>query len=140
MKQEVVDGLKNNAQHEGNELCGVLMGSKIGDNSYRISKISPACVKRHSCCGCERDAAMANKFIKEDYEQSGHTRFYIGEWHTHPENKPTPSAVDYNSIKDNYLTALLVEPFMFMIIVGTESFHISVYNGKEFVEVEPEIV
>ena len=69
-----------------------------------------------------------------------HTRFYIGEWHTHPEDKPKPSAVDYNSIKNNYHTALLVVPLLLMIIVGTQTFHICVYNGKKFVEVVPKIV
>lgn len=140
IKQEVVDELKSNAQHEGNELCGVLMGVQVGDKYYRISKISPPCVKSHTRCGCERDAAMANQFIEEDYKLSEHTRFYIGEWHTHPESNPSPSTVDYTSIEDNYQTALLVVPFLLMIIVGTESFHISIYNGDKFVKVEPIVV
>ncbi len=121
-------------------MCGVLTGSRVGYNHYRISKISPPCVKKNRYNGCERDATMANLFIEEDYIQSEHTRFYIGEWHTHPESTPTPSDVDYYSIRDNYRTASLVVPFLFMIIVGTQSFHISVYNGKEFAEVIPEIV
>ena len=140
IKQEVVDDLKNNAQCEGNELCEVLMGIQVGDNLYRISKISPPCIKSNARCGCERDAAMANRFIEEDYNQSEYTRFYIGEWHTHPENNPTPSTVDYSSIEDNYQTASLVAPFLFMIVVGTESVHISIYNGKKFAKVEPKIV
>ena len=74
IKQEVVDDLKNNAQCEGNELCGVLMGIQVGDNLYRISKISPPCIKSHARCGCKRDAAMANRFIEEDYNQSEYTR------------------------------------------------------------------
>ena len=140
IKQEVVNELKSNAQCDGNELCGVLMGSQVGHNYYRISKISPPCVRSHTRCGCERDAAMANQFIEEDYNQSEHTRFYIGEWHTHPEDNPTPSAIDYSSIKDNYQTASLVVPFLLMIIVGTKSFHISIYNGDKFIKVEPEVV
>ena len=40
IKQEVVDELKSNAQREGNELCGVLMGAQVDDNRYRISKPS----------------------------------------------------------------------------------------------------
>lgn len=95
---------------------------------------------QHSRCGCKRDALMANKFIEEDYEQSEHTRFYIGEWHTHPEKQPKPSYVDYSSIEENYHTASLVVPFLFMIIVGTQTFHISVYDGNKFVEIEPEVV
>lgn len=121
-------------------MCGVLTGVQIGDKRYRISKTSPPCIKRNTRCGCERDAAMANRFIKEDYEQSEHTRFYIGEWHTHPEDKPKPSSVDYCSIQDNYYTASLVAPFLFMIIVGRQTFHISAYNGNRFVEVKPEVV
>ena len=116
------------------------MGSQVGHNYYRISKISPPCVRSHTRWGCERDAAMANQFIEEDYNQSEHTRFYIGEWHTHPEDNPTPSAIDYSSIKDNYQTASLVVPFLLMIIVGTKSFHISIYDGDKFVNVEPEVV
>ena len=38
IKQEVVNELKSNALCEGNELCGVLMGSQVGHNYYRISK------------------------------------------------------------------------------------------------------
>ena len=140
IKQEVVNELKSNAQREGNELCGILMGLQVGDNCYRISKISPPCVKSHTRCDCERDAAMANQFIEEDYKTSEHTRFYIGEWHTHPEDNPTPSAVDYRSIEDNYQSASLVAPFLLMIIVGTESFHISIYNGDKFVKIEPKVV
>ena len=140
IKQEVIDALKNYVQHEGNEMCGVLTGSLVGDKRYRISKISPPCVKEHTHCGCERDAVMANQFIEEDYKQSEYTRFYIGEWHTHPEDIPKPSVVDYRSIRNNYHTASLVVPILFMIIVGWQTFHISVYNGNEFVEIEPEIV
>ena len=121
-------------------MCGVLTGTQVGKNCYRICKISPPCVKAHTRCGCERDATKANKFIEADYERSEHTRFYIGDGHTHPEDKPKPSAVDYNSIKNNYHTALLVVPLLLMIIVGTQTFHICVYNGKKFVEVVPKIV
>lgn len=97
-------------------------------------------MKKHTRCGCERDATIANKFIEEDYEQSEHTRFYIGEWHTHPENNPKPSSIDYSSIKSTYQTASLVVPFLFMIIVGAQAFHVNVYDGNRFVEVNLEIV
>ena len=137
IKQEVVEELKGYTQRDGDELCGVLMGTQVGDNLYRISKISPPCIKSHARCGCERDAAMANRFIEEDYNQSEYTRFYIGEWHTHPEDNSTPSSIDYSSIKDNYQSASLVVPFLIMIIVGTVSFHISIYNGDTFVKIDP---
>ena len=83
---------------------------------------------------------MANQFLTDDYEASEQTRTYMGEWHTHPESDPTPSGVDMQSIENNYLTATHSAPFLFMVIVGTESIYISVYNGDRFEEIEPVIV
>ena len=140
IKEEVVDMLKSYAQHEGNELGGVLTGIKVGDNTFRICKVSPPCVRSHSRCGCQRDAELANQFLTDDYEASEQTRTYMGEWHTHPESDPTPSGVDMQSIENNYLTATHSAPFLFMVIVGTESIYISVYNGDRFEEIEPVIV
>lgn len=140
IKEEVLKTLNGYAQHDGDELCGVLTGIKVEEKAYRICKVSPPCVKSHSHCSCERDAEKANHFITEDYEASEQTRTYIGEWHTHPENNPTPSSVDYHSIESNFYTALHTAPFLIMIIVGLESFHVSVYDGEKFKVIEPVMV
>lgn len=140
IKEEVVETLRCYAQHNGNELCGVLTGVMVGENTCRICKASPPCVKSNSKYGCERDAELSNQFLKEDYELSDETRSYIGEWHTHPESKPSPSSVDCQSIENNYFTATHTAPFLVMIIVGTDSLFISVYNGKQIEEIEPKVV
>lgn len=140
IKEEVIEALNGYAQHDGEELCGVLTGIKVDQTTYRICKVSPPCVKSHSRCGCERDAEKANHFITEDYEASEQTRTYIGEWHTHPENAPSPSSVDFHSIENNFYTASHTAPFLIMIILGLEKYHVSVYNGKRFWIIEPEVV
>ncbi len=137
VKQEVLEQLRAYAQHEGNEQCGVLTGSKIGDKTYRISKVSPPCVVSNTRCSCERDAKKANEFIKEDYEQSDHTRSYMGEWHTHPEPCPNPSWTDNSSIINNYEESALDYPFLIMSIVGTETLYFSVYDGRCFNTIKP---
>ena len=114
----------------------MLTGSRIGDNSFRISKVSPPCVLSNSKCGCVRDAEMANAFIAKDYEDSEHTRSYIGEWHTHPEQHPRPSYKDYNAIIDNYSASKLAFPFIVMIIVGTESLYTCIYDGTTFTKTD----
>ena len=140
IKEEVVDMLKSYAQHEGNELCGVLTGIKVGDNTFRICKVSPPCVRSHSRCGCQRDAELANQFLTDDYEASEQTRTYIGEWHTHPEQNPHPSQTDYASIIKSFASAQLSVPLLIMIIVGTEHIFFNVYDGGLFKEIEPVIV
>ena len=137
VKQEVIEQLRVYAQHEGNEQCGVLTGSKINNQTYRISKVSPPCVANNTRCRCERDAKIANEFINDDYEQSNHTRTYIGEWHTHPEPYPHPSLTDFSSIVSNFEESALDYPFLIMTIVGTESLYFSVYDGRNFNVIQP---
>ena len=128
------------AQHEGNELCGVLTGSQISENCFRISKVSPPCVAQNSRCGCERDAKAANAFIAKDFELSGHTRIYIGEWHTHPEAHPAPSGTDRNSIVKTFSTSEINVPFLIMTIVGTSSIYYCVYDEKGFKAITPVVI
>ena len=128
------------AQHDGNELCGVLTGSQIGKKRFRISKVSPPCVAQNSRCGCERDAKAANAFITQDFEQSGHTRIYLGEWHTHPEPNPTPSGTDRNSIVKTFSTSDIGVPFLIMAIIGTCSIYYCVYDEKGFKAITPVVI
>lgn len=137
VKQEVLEQLRVYAQHEGNEQCGILTGSKINHNTYRIAKVSPPCVVNNSRCGCVRDANKANAYIKEDYEKSERTRSYMGEWHTHPEPYPHPSWMDFSSIISNFDESILDYPFLIMVIVGTESLYFSVYDGRNFNVIQP---
>ena len=140
IKQKTLNALIGYAQHDGNELCGVVTGSQIGESKFRISNISPPCVVKYGHYGCELDATRGNEFIKQDYEESGQTRFYIGEWHTHPEQNPHPSQTDYDSIIKSFTSAQLSTPLLLMIIVGTGGVYYGVYNGSVFEEIEPEIV
>lgn len=135
IKEEVIEQLREFTQKDGCELCGVLTGSQIDEKKFRISKVSPPCVANNSRYGCVRDAQMGNAFIAEDYEQSEHTRVYIGEWHTHPEPNPTPSQTDISSIVSNYHSSSLALPILVMVIVGTESLYVSVYEGNNFIRI-----
>ncbi|RHK69967.1 hypothetical protein DW047_24685, partial [Phocaeicola vulgatus] len=38
---------------------------------------------------------------------SNRSRYYLGEWHTHPEDNPQPSNIDVASIKNIYSTSKL---------------------------------
>lgn len=53
------------------------------------------------------------------WRQSGQTKTYVGEWHTHPKSDPTPSAIDLRT-----WTAILRRtpgPIMFMIAGSAET-------------------
>ena len=142
IKESVVSILSSFRQVTGNERGGVLTGSIISDDTYRVSNVSEPCLFLNASDRCSyiRDASKANKFIKEDFEKSEHTRVYSGEWHTHPEDEPTPSSVDLNSIKEIYQKSELVIDGVVLVIVGLKSNYYGFYNGVRIKRITVEIV
>lgn len=139
--QECIDSLQSHIQESGDEDCGVLMCSQISDNKIRINKVSASCRRSSSTTSCELDLALANEFIKVDYEQSNHTRCYIGEWHTHPEDNPSPSFVDLSSLKSSFKNnKLAVRNVIVMAIVGRKNIYWGIYDGNNYKSVTPKIV
>lgn len=99
---EVVDKLMSLRQMTGNEDCGILLGSVVGNMHYRINEVSGSCriENKASTHSCIRDFQKANMVIEHEFETSAHTRIYFGEWHTHPEDNPRSSSRDELSIKE----------------------------------------
>ena len=140
--QEVIEYLSGQVKKSGNEQAGILIGSEIGDHAYRINKASEPCgiKQKASKIGCVRNAKKANEIIATDFEKSNGTRVYLGEWHTHPEEYPSPSYVDTKSIKTITETGDIPVEGIFLIIVGLEQFYFGFhYNGLLY-DITPEIV
>ena len=117
--QEALETLRTYRQIEGAERPGVMVGSVIGENKYRINRISPPLVKGNaSHTGCERDGEAANAYVLSQYELSEHTRIYLGEWHTHPEDEPIPSGRDISSIMEISCLPDMCLPFVILCIIG----------------------
>src|SRR5262249_19655585 len=45
---------------------------------------------------------------------------YIGDWHTHPEARPTPSMMDLQSIDETVRNSVHQLPGFLLVIVGTQ--------------------
>jgi integrative and conjugative element protein (TIGR02256 family) len=135
---EVVDILQSMRQTSGNEIGGILLGSEIGEKHYRINRVSEPCmlIDRSSICGCTRDAKKANEIIKREFESSNHKRVYFGEWHTHPEDDPTPSTVDTSSIYDVFYKSEIVIDGVFLAIAGRKSIYWGFHDGAQMHRIE----
>lgn len=130
--ESVMEKINQYRQKAGSETGGIIMGSIINERKIRINRISQPCVILTSRCGCTRDAKKANGIIQREFEASNHTRVYLGEWHTHPENMPTPSRTDYQSVRDIFRNALLPYNRIIILIIGLKSEYWSCFNGKRF--------
>jgi integrative and conjugative element protein (TIGR02256 family) len=76
---------------------------------------------------------LQRQLIKQRFKKDYH---FVGEWHTHPEAKPTPSALDLESMSDSFLKSRHELNYFIMVIVGNTSKNlvlwVSVHNGSNY--------
>lgn len=140
ISKSAYDDLCSYRQLEGTETCGVLLGVELSDGHYRINRVSEPCMKLPSHFGCTRDAERANEIIEREYEESNHQRVYIGEWHTHPEDTPSPSSKDLHSIAESYYESTLPFNFLILSIVGINGLYWGLFMKGRIVHINPEVV
>ena len=76
---------------------------------------------------------LQQRTIKNNFKKGYH---FIGEWHTHPEQNPTPSRLDLKSMREAFLKSNHELNYFIMVIVGnrTESLvlWVSAHDGSHF--------
>ncbi|MFB9053553.1 Mov34/MPN/PAD-1 family protein [Formosa undariae] len=117
------------------EKGGILLGRCTDENTVVIEKASiPTLFDRSSRYNFQRDKRSAQIFIDYEFIASQGKTIYIGEWHTHPEDLPTPSTTDVQMIKRQFKKNKINETFLFMVIVGRKKNYVGYYDGKKLIE------
>jgi len=98
------------------EAAGVLIGERRGSHMIVKSMSEPGIGDIRSRYAVDRTGSHHQAAIDEAFFRSGGTLQYLGEWHTHPEDIPSPSFKDKISWKYQ-LTETEPEP-MILLIVG----------------------
>lgn len=75
----------------------------------------------------KRSAQKHQQIIDKVWKESDSTCNYLGEWHTHAENYPTPSSVDYREWKRKLKEDKFSSRYLYFIIIGIKS--IRVWEG-----------
>lgn len=65
-----------------------------------------------------RSKAPAQRAVNRAWDTSDRTRNYLGEWHTHPEDDPSPSALDTTEWRRLARTATFEQDSVFFLIIG----------------------
>lgn len=99
---------------ESAEAGGILMGYRRGMHLHVTEFSRPTSQDIQTRFSFKRHALQHQKLVIKRWEETGETMDYIGEWHTHPEDCPTPSSID----KTHWLkiTKARMEPMIFLII------------------------
>jgi integrative and conjugative element protein (TIGR02256 family) len=131
----VIEKYKQSTKN-ANESGGILLG-QIKENAVYILRVTiPNKFDKASrySFDCNKDAAQV--VIDYEFINSGKKTIYLGEWHTHPENYPSPSGVDKKMIKKQYFKNKLNEPFLILLIQGLNGLYVAIFDGEKLEEIK----
>lgn len=113
-----------------NEAAGVLIGERRGPHLvvHEISEPGPGDI-RHRCF-VDRRGAHHQIAVDEAFKASSGTLQYLGEWHTHPEDVPSPSATDLGTWQQ-HLNA--EDEQMVLVIVGRKEFWTAIKKSRTII-------
>jgi len=118
--QNVILGYRQTGLHS-KEAGGILVGYRRGPHIEIVETSFPLALDVRRRNSFERKDPGHQAFSDNHWEASGGTMNYVGEWHTHPEVKPSPSNLDrseWNKLKKRY-----EDPLVFLI-AGTSHWYL----------------
>jgi integrative and conjugative element protein (TIGR02256 family) len=101
------------------EAGGQLFGRAVGTRWKVARATGPSLEDRRFRFGFRPDRGREQREINQ-YHTLGFD--FLGDWHTHPEGVPTPSARDLDSIEDIVQKSTLRLPGLLLCIVGRHPF------------------
>jgi integrative and conjugative element protein (TIGR02256 family) len=110
------------------ESAGVLIGERRGKHIVITDISVPGKGDVFSRYQVDRKGTHHQNKVDECFNNSNGTKHYLGEWHTHPEKRPTPSYLDYKSWSQIDKKS---ESVVF-IIVGQESVWLAIRERSIF--------
>lgn len=104
----------------GKESGGLLIGVKVADEeAYELRRISfPGHLDKRSSLAFLRSKIAANRILQRWWKDSDGRENYLGEWHTHNEETPSPSITDINLMRQVAKDGSPSFGAFFMLIIG----------------------
>jgi len=105
---------------EAHESGGVLLGRLIvGTKDIVVDEVTlPTTEDRSGRYSFFRGKRRTQRRVNDVWHESGGTRIYLGEWHTHPENHANPSAHDLRNWRRIMRFAIYEQDCLVFVIVG----------------------
>lgn len=111
------------------EAGGVILGKYIDDEVHVMRLSTPTELDIATRYTFERHRLSAQIIVDYEFYNSGGQMAYLGEWHTHPEEHPTPSRVDRKMIRQQFDQSAGAREFLLLLIQGTQSPYVAIYKN-----------
>jgi integrative and conjugative element protein (TIGR02256 family) len=126
---EAIATLKRHSPRNGNaESGGVILGQVSGNSIFIKTLTTPADQDKRGAFHFIRSVIPHNKQVQKAFKESLQKTIYLGEWHTHLESQPRPSAQDFRMIRKQFSKNSLNEPFILLMIAGFDYLSLSVLD------------
>lgn len=134
MEPQVINLIRGHCQHQTGRLesGGILLGYRRGDHLHIVAATTPQ----------PDDQCMKFRFFRRDlnhqkvairqWDLSGNTMDYLGEWHTHPELEPTPSSLDMSEWQK--ICCARKTSMVFLIVGWIGTFWLGVGRGQHIAQ------
>lgn len=109
------------------EAGGILIGYRRPPHIQVVACTTPYKYDRRSRFGFVRRDQRHTQIAHKFWNKSNGKAYYLGEWHTHPVNKPAPSSIDCHEWR-KLINSRLGTSLLF-VIVGREQWYVQ-YNNK----------
>lgn len=118
------------------EAGGVMLGRLIvGAPDIVVDEVAGPFAEDHrSRFAFFRPKRKTQQIVDKAWHSSRGTKIYVGEWHTHPEDIPHPSAEDFRSWKRICETAVFEQESLLFLIAG----HVGVRIWEQPKDGDPE--
>lgn len=140
LEKNVLKHFRNHQQFasRSKEAGGQLFGT-FSENAVNVKLATgPRISDQRSRFFFSGDRKKDRKEINARYREGLH---YLGDWHTHPEKKPSPSKTDLFSMSELFAKSKHELRAFVMIIVGTSDFptglHVSMHEEHHWSKIEP---
>jgi len=102
------------------EAGGVILGRLIlNSNDVVVDEATePSISDRRSRFFFWRSKKTTQGMVNKAWNDTHQTRVYLGEWHSHPEDDPTPSCIDKRNWRKIVRRAKFEQDFLLFLIVG----------------------
>jgi len=120
------------------EAGGMLLGYRRGDHLEVTHATEPTKYDIRKIFSFKRNSNTHTEIANKAWSDSKGHICYIGEWHTHPEDNPTPSGVDIREWKKLSMN-MEGNNSLFMLIVGRKSIWTGISSSKGILKVLVEV-
>lgn len=134
LSDEVISVFKKYIQNDLKkpEAGGIITGKVYKKLVEILNSSEPTVLDERSRFNFKRSFKSAQIYINEKFIESKGEEIYLGEWHTHPEDVPTPSQTDIKDFNKTITKNKLNSDIHFMIIVGRIAIYVGIYIDRKF--------